>query len=81
MKSALFCGDLHAAVLFKVAAARPCSEARPHADYSIIFNPLNPSPAPTKHADGAPEEGADLRLSCLFVLMELSAGLKAATDH
>lgn len=43
LKSVSFWEELHTAMLLKVAAARPCSDARPHTDYSIIFNPLNPS--------------------------------------
>lgn len=52
----LFCGDLHAVVLLKVTTAHLAwhhSDEHLHADYSIIFNPLNPPPPHMQHASGA----------------------------
>lgn len=55
-------GDLHAALLFKVATTRSawlCSGTHLHTDYFIIFTLLNPSGAPAQHAV---HHGGSLRL-------------------
>lgn len=75
----MFCGHLYAAVLLKVTAARPWSDACPQTDYSIIFNALNPSPASAKHTDGKDSLHLNRRQEGMKSRSE--AGLPACSDE